>query len=131
VVQVASHNEKIEALNANVATISFGIEYWARLWLQETQSPFPFLIDPERSAYHAFGLQSSIIRSWMPQNLWYYAKATLQGRDKFGKRGDPHQLGGDFVVDHEGVVRLAHPSKEPTDRPGMNQILTVLREIEG
>ena len=126
--QVAAHQQEFEALNTTIVTVSFGMDYWAKMWLQETQSPFPFLIDPERDAYHAFGLQSSIVRSWMPQNLWYYAKATLQGREKFGKRGDPHQLGGDFIVDSQGIVRLAHPSKEPTDRPPVNQLLAVLRE---
>ena len=130
-VQVASRQQEFEALNTNVVTVSFGMDYWAKMWLQETQSPFPFLIDPERDAYHAYGLQSSIMRSWMPQNLWYYAKATLQGREKFGKRGDPHQLGGDFIIDSQGIVRLAHPSKEPTDRPDVNQLLIVLGEIEG
>lgn len=128
-VQVASHRQAFEALNTNVVTISFGIAYWARMWLQETQSPFPFLVDPERNAYHAYGLQSSILRSWMPQNLWFYAKATLQGREKFGKRGDPHQLGGDFIVDSQGIVRLAHPSKEPTDRPSVEKLLQVLNQV--
>ena len=127
--QVASHYQEIQALNADVVTISFGIEYWAQMWLQETQSPFPFLVDPERAAYKTFGLQTSVIRSWMPQNLWYYAKATLQGREKFGKRGNPHQLGGDFIVDSEGIVRLAHPSTNPTDRPDEETLLQVLREI--
>ena len=130
-VQVAAHQQEFEALNTNVITVSFGMDYWAKMWLQETQSPFSFLIDPERDAYHAYGLQSSIVRSWMPQNLWYYAKATLQGREKFGKRGDPHQLGGDFIVDSQGIVRLAHPSKEPTDRPDVEKLLAVLREIAG
>ena len=129
-VQVVSHQQEFEVLNTNVVTISFGIEYWARMWLQETQSPFPFYIDPERNTYHAYGLQSSIFRSWMPQNLWYYAKATLQGREKFGKRGDPHQLGGDFIVDSQGIVRLAHPSKEPTDRPSIKKLLHILNQLQ-
>lgn len=129
-VQVAAHKEVFQALNTDVVTISFGIEYWARMWLQETQSPFPFLVDPERLAYHAYGLRSSVIRPWMPQNLWFYAKAARQGRKKFGKRGDPHQLGGDFIVDGQGTVRLAHPSKEPTDRPGVEKLLRVLQRSE-
>ena len=128
-VQVAAHQQEFEALNTTIVTVSFGMDYWAKMWLQETQSPFPFLIDPERDAYHAYGLQSSIVRSWMPQNLWFYAKATLQGREKFGKRGDPHQLGGDFIVDGQGIVRLAHPSKEPTDRPDVERLLQILREL--
>ena len=128
--QVAAHQQEFEALNTTIVTVSFGMDYWAKMWLQETRSPFPFLIDPERDAYHAYGLQSSIVRSWMPQNLWYYAKATLQGREKFGKRGDPHQLGGDFIVDSQGIVRLAHPSKEPTDRPDVEGMLQMLKDIK-
>lgn len=124
--QLAPRYAEIQALQAEVVTLSFGTEYWARAWLQETASPFPFLLDPERRVYHAYGLQSSVVRSWMPQNLWYYTKAVLQGRETFGKRGDPHQLGGDFIVDSQGIVRLAHPSREPTDRPLVARLLQVL-----
>lgn len=124
--QVVPLHDTFQALNANVITISFGTPYWAQMWLQETRSPFPFLVDPERFAYKAYGLESSVFRSWSPRNLWFYAKATLQKRETFGKRGNPHQLGGDFVVDSHGVVRLAHPSHDPTDRPTIAQILAAL-----
>lgn len=129
--QLAPRYDEIRALHAEVVTVSFGADYWARMWLQETGSPFRFLLDPERRAYHAYGLQSSVLRSWMPQNLWYYAKATLQGREKFGKRGDPHQLGGDFIIDNQGIVRLAHPSSDPTDRPPVDLLLRALAKMEG
>lgn len=125
--QVVSHREQFAAAGANVVTVSFGTPYWAQAWLHETQSPFPFLVDPERAAYHAYGLQSSIFRSWSPANLWFYSKAVLQGRETFGKRGDPHQLGGDFVIDRGGIVRLAHPSREPTDRPAVADLLARVR----
>jgi alkyl hydroperoxide reductase subunit AhpC len=129
VAQLAPRYAEIQALNAEAVTVSFGTEYWARVWLQETVSPFPFLLDPERRAYHAYGLQSSVFRSWMPRNLWYYVKAVAQGRETFGRRGDPHQLGGDFIVDSRGIVRLAHPSREPTDRPSVEQLLQVLADL--
>ena len=127
--QVVSHHAEIHAAGANVVTVSFGTPYWAQMWLQETQSPFPFLVDAERAAYHAYGLQSSIFSSWSPANLLYYTKAILQKRETFGKRGDPHQLGGDFIIDRQGIIRLAHPSRDPTDRPAMPQILTTLKKI--
>ena len=44
--------------------ISFGAEHWARAWLQETGSPFPLLLDPERATYRTYGLGSSFIRVW-------------------------------------------------------------------
>ena len=59
----------------------------------------------------------------------YYTKAVLQKRETFGKRGDPHQLGGDFIIDPHGIIRLARPSQDPTDRPAMPQILTTLKKI--
>ena len=125
--QVVSHHAQIQATNTDVVTISFGTPYWAHVWLQETQSPFPFLVDPERAAYRAYGLEASVFRSWSPANLWYYSKAVLQRRETFGKRGDPHQLGGDFIIDARGIVQLSHPSHDPTDRPPITRILAVLQ----
>jgi peroxiredoxin len=131
VAQVVAHNADIQATQTHVVTVSFGADHWARAWLQETQSPFPFLVDPERVAYSAYGLESSVFSSWSPANLWYYAKAVLKGRETFGRRGNPHQLGGDFIIDRQGIIRLAHPSRDPTDRPTMHRLLATLRNIEG
>ena len=125
--QVVSHRAEFEAAETNVVTVSFDTPYWAGVWLQETGSPFPLLMDPERTAYHAYGLTSSRLSSWSPANLWYYGKAALQGRETYGRRGDPHQLGGDFIIDRSGIIRLAHPSRDPTDRPSMDEILAVLQ----
>ncbi|MCA9934654.1 MAG: AhpC/TSA family protein [Ardenticatenaceae bacterium] len=124
------HQNTLQTLNTEVITISFGATHWAQMWLQETQSPFPFLVDTERAAYHAYGLKSSIISSWSFNNLWYYAKAVRQGRETFGKRGNPHQLGGDFIVDKQGILRLTHPSREPTDRPSVNKLLETLQNLQ-
>ncbi len=127
--QVVAHQAEFATLQTNVVTISFGTPYWAQMWLQETGSPFPFLVDAERAAYLAYGLESSVFRSWSPANLWYYTKAILQKRETFGRRGDPHQLGGDFIIDPQGIVRLVHPSREPTDRPSLYEVWRVLKQI--
>jgi peroxiredoxin len=130
VAQVVSRYEEIQAAHADVVTVSFGTIYWAQAWLQETRSPFPFLMDPERDAYRAYGLESSVFRSWGPANLWYYTKAVFQKRETFGKRGDPHQLGGDYIIDPQGMIHLAHPSREPTDRPAIAQIVSILQTLD-
>ncbi|GJM41953.1 MAG: hypothetical protein DHS20C20_22350 [Ardenticatenaceae bacterium] len=111
-----------------IATISFGTEYWSNVWLHETQSPFPFLVDHELNAYRAYGLESSILRAWSPRNLLYYAKAKLNGREMLGNRGDTHQLGGDFLVGGNGRIQLAHPSRDPVDRPSIDQLLQAAYE---
>jgi alkyl hydroperoxide reductase subunit AhpC len=129
VAQVAAHKTELAELDTQVVTISFESSYWTKVWLEETQSPFPFLIDPEREAYRAYGLQASALRAWSPRTLWYYLKAAWQGRERLGKRGDTDQLGGDFIVDRQGIVRLAQPSHDPLDRPSVSEILKVLREL--
>ena len=121
--QVVAHHEQFKAANVQIATISFGTAYWSKVWLQETQSPFPFLIDQELADYHAYGLKHSALRAWSPRSLLYYAKARLQGRQTLGNRGDTHQLGGDFVVGGNGRLLLAHPSRDPVDRPSIDQLL--------
>ncbi len=124
--QVVAHREQFEAANVQIATISFGTEYWSNVWLQETQSPFPFLVDQELIAYRAYGLEHSAWRAWSLRNLLYYAKAKRQGRETLGNRGDTHQLGGDFVVGGNGRLLLAHPSRDPVDRPSLDQLLQIL-----
>jgi peroxiredoxin len=131
VAQVVSRKEEFEAANSNIITVSFGTPYWANVWLQETGSPFPFLVDQDRVSYATYGLESSVFRSWSPANLWYYTKAVLQKRETFGKRGNPHQLGGDFIIDPCGKLQLAHPSKDPTDRPAIDDLLGILRRQNG
>jgi len=127
VTQVVAHQADFEAANTNVVTISFGTEYWTTIWLKETQSPFPFLMDAEKTSYRAYDLESSKLRSWSPMTVGYYAKAKLQGREIPAQRGDAHQLGGDFIIDSQGIIRLSHPSANPTDRPRLDQLLTALR----
>ena len=126
--QVVAHHEQFQAANVQIATISFGTEYWSNVWLKETQSPFPFLVDQELSAYRAFGLERSALRAWSPRNLLYYARARWQGREMLGNRGDTHQLGGDLVIGGNGRIQLAHPSRDPVDRPSIDQLLHVVRK---
>jgi len=79
--------------------------------------PFEILLDPERVAYQAYGLDRSLIRSWGPK-VWYkYAQLLLSGRNWRGIQGDSTQLGGDFIVDRDGIIQLAYRSHDPTDRP--------------
>ena len=56
-------------------------------------------------------------------NLLFYAKALLRGEKLKEKRGDTDQMGGNFIVDAKGIVRFAYPSRDPTDRPEIAEML--------
>lgn len=101
----------------------------ARAWLQETGAPFPLWLDPERRAYRAFGLERSLLRAWSPRGLLAYARLLASGRRWRGIQGDSLQLGGDFIVDRRGILRFAHRSADPADRPDPEGLLRLLDDV--
>lgn len=122
---------QFEDLNTNIVTISFGIEYWARAWIQETNSPFPVWLDAERDSYRLYGLGQSWFAAWGFKNALYYAKAIARGETiKREHRGDTDQMGGNFIIDASGIIRFAYPSRDPTDRPAVATLMDAIAQIE-
>jgi hypothetical protein len=44
--------------------------------------------------------------------------------------GDIMQVGGDFIVDGAGLVRFAHSSADPTDRPEAEELLRLIADLK-
>jgi len=127
VAQLCQHLSEFELLNTRIVLISFGRPDQARIWLDETNIPFTLLLDPERKAYRAYGLEYSLLRSW-GLNVWRkYAQLLFKGRKWRGIQGDSGQLGGDVLVDSNGRIRFAYRSHDPTDRPDIHMLLAALR----
>lgn len=123
------HQEEFERLNVEVLVISFGSLPLATAWLEETCAPFRLLLDPERTVYDTYGLERSLSRSWNLRTIWRYVRLMASGRRWRGIQGDSAQLGGDFIVSADGVVRLAYRSHDPTDRPDAAQLLAIFEQL--
>jgi len=128
VAQLCRHAETLRTLGARVVLVSFGPPSLAAQWLRETAAPFSLWLDPQRKAYRAFGVERSFLRSWGPRTILTYARLLLSGRPWRGIQGDSSQLGGDFIVDGRGVLRFAHRSHDPADRPEANVLVRALGE---
>ena len=128
--QVVPFAEEIKRLNTDIVAVSFGTPYWANAWLEETQAPFPIWLDPHKESYQLYGMTTSKLQAWGPRNLWFYVKAFLRGEKSKGNRGETDQMGGNFIIDKDGIVRLAYPSKNPTDRPEVDTLLDVLKRLD-
>ena len=128
--QLCQHQDELERLNTRVFIVTFGTLPAAQRWLEESCAPFQVILDPERTAYDAYGLERSLRRSWNLRTLWRYVQLLISGRRWRGIQGDSAQLGGDFVVDREGFLRLAYRSHDPTDRPAVEKILRLLNTLE-
>ncbi len=127
--QLCQYQNELEEANAQVLIISFGSRQGARIWLKETCSSFRLLLDPERKVYRAYGLERSYLRSWNLRTILAYVKLLASGRKWRGIQGDSAQLGGDFILDSQRKILLAHRSHDPTDRPSVHDLLAILRSI--
>lgn len=128
--QLRSTKAETKARNTQVILIAFSSTQLAQAWITETKTTFQFLLDPERKAYQAFGLDTSLWRSWSPKIWFEYARLLALGRKWRGIQGDSGQLGGDFIIDQNGIIRMAYRSHDPADRPAVCDILKVLDEIK-
>ncbi len=90
---------------------------------------FEVWVDPQRRAYRAWGLGRTIALL-NPGTLRLYARALLRGASWRPHQWDIGQLGGDAVIDSNGVVRLWHPERSPDDRPPVEALLEALHKAE-
>jgi peroxiredoxin len=129
---LCQRQEEFRQQNTVVLIISFGTLPALQQWMRETCDSFEVLLDRDRSAYKAYGLERSFSRSRSLKTRWYYLKAWLSGKKTFESQGeDTSQLGGDFIVDQSGTLRLVYPSHDPTDRPPVDDLLNILARIRG
>ncbi|GAB4463459.1 MAG: hypothetical protein Kow0070_24010 [Anaerolineales bacterium] len=127
---MCARQQEFADLNTRVFIISFGTFPGVQQWMQEVCSSFTVLLDRERNVYNAYGLERSRLRSWHPRVVWIYIKRWFQRGEFYDSHGDDtSQLGGDFIVDKNGVLRLVYPSHDPVDRPPVEALLKVLRNL--
>jgi hypothetical protein len=111
-----------------IAVVSFEADRVARAYLQDTQLPWPVLLDRERSLYRAYGMDRAPLRAiWSPSTLLEYARLLRRGRKMSKPTDDTRQRGGDVLIDPSGIVRTHHVGKGPADRPSVASLLAQIR----
>jgi peroxiredoxin len=132
VAQLCQHQQEFVALKTRVLIVSFGTLPAVQTWLNETCTPFDVVLDRERAIYRAYQLERSFLRSRNLRTRFYYFKAWLAGKKSLDIHDgeDTSQLGGDFIVDSKGILRLAYPSHDPTDRPSADSLLKSLQQLQ-
>jgi peroxiredoxin len=127
---LCARQNQFAKLNTRVFIVSFGTLPAVQQWMRETCTNFTVLLDRERTVYNAYGLERSYWRSRNLHTRWYYFKAWLSGKKAHDSHGDDtSQLGGDFIVDRNGILRLVYPSHDPADRPTVDDLLKVLKNL--
>jgi alkyl-hydroperoxide reductase/thiol specific antioxidant family protein len=108
---------------ARVVIITFASAAKAARTLQLWLSAFEVWVDPERDAYRAWGLGSRRLGLLNLGTVRLYAKAFAHGKRWRPLQWDFTQLGGDAVLDADGLVRLWHAGRTPDDRPPIEALI--------
>ena len=85
------------------------------------------LIDADRKLYQAYGLDR--LQWWQhfsPVSLVRYLGLMARGYFPGRPGSDFQQLGGDVLIDPDGVIRFLYRSLSPHDRPKVDQILNIV-----
>lgn len=92
--------------------------------------PYPVVTDETRQAYGAYGLgRGPWWRVWGLQTLREYRRLSRRGVRLQRPREDTLQLGGDFVVDRGGRLAYAYPSRGPSDRPPVDELVAAVAPL--
>jgi len=115
-------------MNCRVVVVTFGNVDLASKWKNETNCIYPVVSDVTRSLYSYYNLTSSVRHTWDIRAQTWYGEQLCQGRKlhPMADNDDPHQLGGNVIIDNEHKVQMIYRSKFPLDRPTVNEMLNVV-----
>jgi peroxiredoxin len=132
VVRLRDDRERFEEAGAEIVLIGQGTPSDAVAFTRRMDQPFQCLVDPDRSAYRAYGLgkarPAQVVgpRTTLPFLRANLRKETLQRGLQGGKF---MQMPGTFVVDTQGTVQMAHRNRHVADTPSNKRILDVLEAL--
>ena len=112
----------------NVVIIGNGNAGFAEAFRADFQLDATLLVDPDLAAYRAAGLRRGRLEIASPKLLRNAYRAHREGARQTGVEGDPWQLGGTFVFDRGGDLKLAFRSREAGDHVSPDDIDRSLAE---
>lgn len=96
-------------------------------YAQQRDARWPMLHDQDRELYRAYSFERASLAKLMgPIAVLKYIPQILAGQSgPVGK--DIFQMGGNVLIDPDGIVRIHHISAQPHDRPTAIKILDCIR----
>jgi len=128
---VIEQQRRLAALNAAaVIVVCDEPDLVRRTMLAGLHPPFPVLVDPERSAYRAWGLRrASAATILFDPKVWRQYWRLLRSGERWQPAGrDVLQLGGDFVIAPDMTISYARPQRRD-DRPPVGLLLRELARV--
>lgn len=141
VVALRRDEPRFREAGGTIGLVGHGHPHEAKAFVEGKRLPFPLVLDPDRSAYRAYGLvQGRAVQVLGPKVVlpWLRAEVSAETRQRGLKGGSFFQMPGTFVVDGAGVVRLtgglvrlAYLSRHVADAPSNELLLRLVTELAG
>lgn len=129
--QLRQQNERLVRNNIAVLVVSFEQVENVLNYQGETGIPWPVVVDTSRELYAYYGFTKAGFWDLWGFSTWVaYCKELLKGNFPRRTKGDIDQLGGDVLIDPDGLVRVHHISKGPADRPQISDVLARAETLE-
>ena len=132
VVALREDHDRFERIGAHVTLIGQGTPQECREFCETRRLPFRVLVDPDRSAYRAYGLgKGGVMQVVGPQVMvpWIRNELHAETRQRSTRGASFTQMPGTFVIDTDGIVRFGHRSRHVADVPRNSTILRALSEL--
>lgn len=128
-VDVREQIPQLVEAGGRVAAVAMGTPQQVARFFGDLTGRMTCLADPDRQAYKAFGLERAGWWQIAGPQVWLPSiRALLRGG--VGRPvGDVQQLPGAFVIDCQGVVRLADRPKNQVDRHGVDELVATVRSL--
>src|SRR5260370_38788977 len=94
----------------------------------QTSGPFPFIADPDKTLYKAFGVETSILSVLNPRTWPAAIKGIFRTRPRLPSRGESALgLPADFLIDTSGKIVALKYGKHASDHWEFDELLELVR----
>jgi len=116
-----------ESLGVDVKVVTFDSPEMGQQYAKGKDLQWPLLHDEDRELYQAYGFGKAKLTTLLaPVAVFKYVLQILSGH--VGPSGkDIYQMGGNVLIDPDGIVRMHHASAGPHDRPTAEDILALIQ----
>jgi hypothetical protein len=124
--------ERIAGLGARLVLIGNGTPEQGRDFLRDTGSeelPFRLVLDPQLVGYRAAQLERPLLYGVRPRTALSFFRAWRRGFRGAALAGDPHELGGAFLICPERGVVYSFVARVLGDQPDLDEIVAILGRL--
>ncbi len=116
-------------MGAEVVAVSFEPLHRLKGQIEDMRLAFPILSDSRLETYRAYGVRRGSFRDVFNVGAALeFLRLLLKGRWVWGGHDDIMQLGGDFIIDEQGLLKYSHPASRSQDQATVDVLLEELRK---